>query len=258
MVWQYGVWWSAVSGPVGRRVYGGGGCSECWDRRLQRGVETGVFQVAVLFCAVLYYAVLCCAVLCCAVLCCAGRLARWAAMRAGWVLARQRAVPAVSRPRACAGPGKQVINGDGGGGGGVVSSLAGRHIPENAQQRAALAKAPKHQNTRGPPAATPPGCHEPCRSPTTPTCGTPRTLAASPLSLQRPRPPPLTRACSKHVLNAQVSIRSPCCKKWFDCAVCHQETADHPLLQSFEMIFICKKCKKAFRKDAREFEDRYA
>lgn len=61
----------------------------------------------------------------------------------------------------------------------------------------------------------------------------------------------------KHVLNAQVSIRSPCCKKWFDCATCHQEKEDHPLLQSFEMVFICKKCKKAFRKDAREFEDRY-
>ncbi|KAF1928451.1 uncharacterized protein M421DRAFT_420993 [Didymella exigua CBS 183.55] len=59
----------------------------------------------------------------------------------------------------------------------------------------------------------------------------------------------------KHVLNAQVSIRSPCCKKWFDCAECHQETATHALLQSFEMVFICKKCKKAFRKDAREFED---
>ena len=64
--------------------------------------------------------------------------------------------------------------------------------------------------------------------------------------------------CSKHVLNAQVAIRSPCCKKWFDCAVCHQESADHPLLQAFEMVFVCKKCKKAFRKDAREFEDRYA
>ncbi|KAI2488389.1 hypothetical protein P3342_008656 [Pyrenophora teres f. teres] len=59
----------------------------------------------------------------------------------------------------------------------------------------------------------------------------------------------------KHVLNAQVSIRSPCCKKWFDCAECHQEQSDHPLMQTFDMTFICKKCKKAFRKDAREFED---
>lgn len=59
----------------------------------------------------------------------------------------------------------------------------------------------------------------------------------------------------KHVLNAQVSIRSPCCKKWFDCADCHAESTSHPLLQTFEMTFICKKCRKAFRKDAREFED---
>jgi len=79
---------------------------------------------------------------------------------------------------------------------------------------------------------------------------------------------------SKHVLNAQVSIRSPCCeeldpvcsegpsltplrigKKWFDCVDCHQEQEDHALLQRFEMIFACKKCKKCFRKDAREFEE---
>ncbi|KAF2865823.1 hypothetical protein BDV95DRAFT_632181 [Massariosphaeria phaeospora] len=59
----------------------------------------------------------------------------------------------------------------------------------------------------------------------------------------------------KHVLNAQVAIRSPCCRKWYDCAECHQETSDHPLQQSFDMTFACKKCKKCFRKDAREFED---
>jgi hypothetical protein len=64
---------------------------------------------------------------------------------------------------------------------------------------------------------------------------------------------------SKHILNAQVSIRSPCCKsspplptqtllllenpsnkppgrKWFDCAECHLETEDHPLLQKTEMV----------------------
>ncbi|KAF1969632.1 hypothetical protein BU23DRAFT_557461 [Bimuria novae-zelandiae CBS 107.79] len=59
----------------------------------------------------------------------------------------------------------------------------------------------------------------------------------------------------KHVLNAQVAIRAPCCRKWFDCAECHHETADHDLAQSFEMVFVCKKCKKAFRKDTREFEE---
>ncbi|KAF2764109.1 hypothetical protein EJ03DRAFT_332156 [Teratosphaeria nubilosa] len=60
----------------------------------------------------------------------------------------------------------------------------------------------------------------------------------------------------KHVLNAQVSIRSPCCRQWFDCAECHAEKQpDHPLKQTLEMIFACKKCKKAFRKDMQEFEE---
>ncbi|KAI1078480.1 hypothetical protein F5B20DRAFT_582396 [Whalleya microplaca] len=44
-------------------------------------------------------------------------------------------------------------------------------------------------------------------------------------------------------------------RKWFDCAQCHYEQESHELLQSFEMTFACKKCKKCFRKDAREFED---
>jgi len=59
----------------------------------------------------------------------------------------------------------------------------------------------------------------------------------------------------KHVLNAQVSIRSPCCQKWFDCAECHHEQEDHDLLQKFDMTFACKKCKKCFRKDAQEFDE---
>ena len=83
---------------------------------------------------------------------------------------------------------------------------------------------------------------------------------------------------SKHILNAQVAIRSPCCtsiparrslpitrsfltdnqtkgRKWFDCAQCHHEQESHELQQSFEMTFACKKCKKCFRKDTQEFED---
>lgn len=60
---------------------------------------------------------------------------------------------------------------------------------------------------------------------------------------------------SKHVLNAQVSIRSPCCRQWFDCAQCHADTQTHNLKQTTEMIFACKKCKKCFRKDMAEFED---
>lgn len=60
---------------------------------------------------------------------------------------------------------------------------------------------------------------------------------------------------SKHILNAQVAIRSPCCRKWFECAECHAESQDHPLAQALELIFACKKCKKCFRKDMKEFED---
>ena len=44
-------------------------------------------------------------------------------------------------------------------------------------------------------------------------------------------------------------------RKWFDCAECHAETEDHPLLKATEMTFICKKCKKAFRKNVEEFEE---
>lgn len=64
-----------------------------------------------------------------------------------------------------------------------------------------------------------------------------------------------SKSPSKHILNAQVSIRSPCCKQWFDCAECHAETQDHTLKQTMEMAFACKKCKKCFRKDMTEFED---
>ena len=61
----------------------------------------------------------------------------------------------------------------------------------------------------------------------------------------------------KHILNAQVSVRAPCCKKWFDCPECHEEywQGDHELMPTMEMIFLCKKCKKAFRKDVSEFEE---
>jgi len=58
-----------------------------------------------------------------------------------------------------------------------------------------------------------------------------------------------------HVLNAQVSVRAPCCKQWFDCAECHAETQSHRLAKSTEMTFICKKCKKAFRKDVADFDE---
>ncbi|QSL64926.1 hypothetical protein MERGE_002230 [Pneumocystis wakefieldiae] len=59
----------------------------------------------------------------------------------------------------------------------------------------------------------------------------------------------------KHILNAQVSIRAVCCKRWFDCPECHSEVSDHVLLKSDEITFICKKCRKAFRKNISSFED---
>lgn len=52
-----------------------------------------------------------------------------------------------------------------------------------------------------------------------------------------------------------MAIRSPCCRKWFECAACHAEQETHPLKQQFEMTFACKKCRKCFRKDARDFEE---
>ncbi|KAL9712107.1 hypothetical protein Ac2012v2_005183 [Leucoagaricus gongylophorus] len=59
----------------------------------------------------------------------------------------------------------------------------------------------------------------------------------------------------KHIINAQVSIRAPCCKQWYDCAECHGEAQIHPLAKTTEMSFICKKCKKAFRKDMLVYEE---
>ncbi|KAL4470216.1 hypothetical protein ABPG74_011827 [Tetrahymena malaccensis] len=59
----------------------------------------------------------------------------------------------------------------------------------------------------------------------------------------------------KHILNVQVAIRSPCCKKWFDCAECHNESQDHELKKTLEMVFACKVCKKVFRKDMKDFDE---
>ncbi|KAI8609895.1 hypothetical protein BC830DRAFT_1148338 [Chytriomyces sp. MP71] len=53
----------------------------------------------------------------------------------------------------------------------------------------------------------------------------------------------------------QVSVRAPCCKKWFDCPECHAEASDHNLRKTAEMVFACKKCKKVFRKDLETFDE---
>ena len=59
----------------------------------------------------------------------------------------------------------------------------------------------------------------------------------------------------QHVLNAQVSLRAPCCKTWHDCRQCHDEKQGHPLQQKWELVFGCKKCKHVFRKDMRDFDE---
>lgn len=69
------------------------------------------------------------------------------------------------------------------------------------------------------------------------------------------RVPTIRSFPSKHILNAQVAIRAPCCKQWYDCAECHAETQDHRLRKTMEMAFMCKKCKKAFRKDMSNYEE---
>lgn len=43
-------------------------------------------------------------------------------------------------------------------------------------------------------------------------------------------------------------------RRWFDCAECHTEASDHPLQKSSIMTMVCKKCKKAFRKDVADME----
>lgn len=70
-----------------------------------------------------------------------------------------------------------------------------------------------------------------------------------------PPEPRLNTQYSKHILNAQVSIRAPCCRQWFDCSECHAETQDHTLARTGEMAFACKKCKKAFRKDMANYDE---
>ncbi|PWN27934.1 hypothetical protein BDZ90DRAFT_231710 [Jaminaea rosea] len=58
----------------------------------------------------------------------------------------------------------------------------------------------------------------------------------------------------KHILNAQVTVRAPCCQRFFDCPQCHAESSDHPLAKTTELAFVCKKCRRAFRRDLERFE----
>ena len=58
----------------------------------------------------------------------------------------------------------------------------------------------------------------------------------------------------KHILNTQVAVRAPCCKKWFDCPECHEEKEDHELERTTDMVLACKKCRKVFRKEMENYE----
>jgi transposase-like protein len=44
-------------------------------------------------------------------------------------------------------------------------------------------------------------------------------------------------------------------QKCLKCPECHAEASDHDLARTMEMTFLCKKCKKAFRKDMEVFEE---
>ena len=63
----------------------------------------------------------------------------------------------------------------------------------------------------------------------------------------------------KHILNAQVSIRAPCCRKFFDCPQCHAESSakedGHQLRPTTELAMLCKKCRRAFRVDLERAEE---
>lgn len=38
------------------------------------------------------------------------------------------------------------------------------------------------------------------------------------------------------------------------CPECHSETQNHPLMRTTELAFLCKKCRRAFRKDMAVYE----
>ncbi|EGZ16275.1 hypothetical protein PHYSODRAFT_509953 [Phytophthora sojae] len=59
----------------------------------------------------------------------------------------------------------------------------------------------------------------------------------------------------KHIPNAQVSFRAPCCSRWFDCSECHFELSDHRQQAAAEMAFVCKQCRNPFRKDLTAFDE---
>ena len=58
----------------------------------------------------------------------------------------------------------------------------------------------------------------------------------------------------KHIRNAQVAVQAPCCKKFYHCPKCHEETQDHTMQGSHILIMMCLKCRRCFRKDVKNNE----
>jgi uncharacterized CHY-type Zn-finger protein len=59
-----------------------------------------------------------------------------------------------------------------------------------------------------------------------------------------------------HILNAQVSVRAPCCNKWFECVECHDIFMDHQMTHASTISFACLSCGMGFRKDLQLFGDK--
>ena len=58
----------------------------------------------------------------------------------------------------------------------------------------------------------------------------------------------------RHVLNCTVYMQAPCCKRWFECAECHDEnTTGHRWTMSPTMRFTCRVCRKCFERDFKLF-----
>jgi uncharacterized CHY-type Zn-finger protein len=89
------------------------------------------------------------------------------------------------------------------------------------------------------------------------TSSTPRLPSAAPAVCDVPSSGTIPEPCNSTITDHPAANRRAriAGKKWFDCAECHHETEDHPLLQQTELTFACKKCKKCFRKDAAEFDE---
>mmetsp|Transcript_4030 Transcript_4030/g.6245 ORF Transcript_4030/g.6245 Transcript_4030/m.6245 type:complete len:114 (-) Transcript_4030:60-401(-) len=61
----------------------------------------------------------------------------------------------------------------------------------------------------------------------------------------------------RHVLNSQVYIQSPCCKKWFECSECHDENVvTHSFKFAPKLRFVCKNCRSCFFRHFKHLSER--